>query len=101
MKDVLTYKGFVGTVQYQSREELFVGRVTNVKEEITYQGDSHSTLIESFHNAVDGFLNKNKEHYTGVLNCPIDKILYDKLMVDADSNGQTLNQYIIEILKRA
>lgn len=101
MKDVLTYKGFVGTVHYLSKEELFVGKVTNIKEDVSYEGNSHSTLIESFHKAVDGFLSKNEEQYMGALNCPIDKKLYDKLMTDAHNNGLTLNQHIIEILQRA
>lgn len=101
MKDVLTYKGFVGMVSYLSKEELFVGKVLNIKEDVAYEGDSHSSLLDSFHQAVDGYLKRNEEQFIGVLNCPIDKKLFDKLMAEAHTNGLSLNQYIIEILQRA
>ncbi len=101
MKDVLTYKGFIGTVSYLSKEGLFVGKVMNITKDVSYEGDSHSTLMDSFHKAVDGYLKSNEEQHTGALNCPIEKKLFEKLMADAHMNGLSLNQYIIEILQRA
>lgn len=100
MKDVLTYKGFVGSVQFLSKEEKFVGKVMGVNVDTTFEGESHSSLLKSFHEAVDNYLSQNEEQYTGTLSCPISKDLHSKLLVAATKNGVTLNQYIIDILQK-
>lgn len=101
MKDVLTYKGFVGSVQFLSKEEKFVGKLMNVNEEVTFEGDSHTSLTEDFHKVVDSFISKSEATYTGKLNCAIDKPLHEKLVKLASKKGLSLNEYIIELLEKA
>ena len=99
MKDVLTYKGFIGSVQYLSKEERFIGKVMNLDSEISFEGDSHSSLLASFHLAVDQYIDQIERQYTGTLNCPVEKQLHQKLVTEALASGVSFNQYIIQILE--
>ncbi|MBP8850386.1 MAG: toxin-antitoxin system HicB family antitoxin [Breznakibacter sp.] len=101
MKDVLTYKGFVGSVQFLSKEDKFVGKITGVESDVTFEGNSHGSLLESFHQAVDNYIVKTEAQYNGKLNCPISEELHNKLTLEANDRGISLNQYIIEILSKS
>lgn len=101
MKDVLTYKGFVGSVQFLSKEDKFVGKITGVEADVTFEGNSHGSLLESFHQAVDNYIIKNEAHFSGKLNCPISEELHNKLALQANDKGISLNQHIIEILAKS
>ena len=53
MKDVLIYKGFIGSVHFSTDDNVFFGKVEGINDLITFEGETVKELTESFHYMVD------------------------------------------------
>lgn len=56
MSDTLTYKGYKGSIEFSEADKLLYGQVLGVRALISYDGSTVSELIDSFHEAVDDYL---------------------------------------------
>lgn len=75
MSDVLEYKGYKGSIDYSSDDDLLVGKVLFIDSLILYHGNTVTEIKDNFHRAIDEYLDhcrrNNKEPnkaYTGSLN---------------------------------
>ena len=53
---MMEYKGIQGTVEYSEDDLVFHGQLLDVDGLITYESDSEHGLEQSFHKAVDDYL---------------------------------------------
>jgi len=53
MKDVLNYKGFIGSVHFSADDNLFYGKVESINDLVTFEGETVKELTEAFQYAVD------------------------------------------------
>jgi len=53
---MMTYKGYVGNVEYDDEAKIFAGTVINTRTVITFQGTSVDELEKEFHTSVDDYL---------------------------------------------
>lgn len=108
MKNIMTYKGYAGTVEYSEPDEILFGRIAGIDDIVSYEGESVSELRESFQEAVDDYL----EHceavgkapnrpYSGKFTLRIAPELHARLAAQAGALGKSLNQYAAELLSRA
>ena len=56
MENVLKHKGYVGTVEYSTPDEILFGRVLGIKDSISYEGETVVELKKDFHNGIDHYL---------------------------------------------
>ena len=56
MINELNYKGFLARVEFDPRDNIFVGHVIGVSEHISFHGETVPDLIAGFHQAVDHYL---------------------------------------------
>lgn len=57
----IEYKGFIGTIEYDSEDKIHYGSLDNIKDFVNYQADSVEQLYEEFHKSVDDYLELCKE----------------------------------------
>jgi predicted HicB family RNase H-like nuclease len=107
MNNTLEYKGYFGTVEYSSKDNVLFGKVIGVKSLISYEGDSIQSLTEDFQGAVDDYLEmcleKNIEPekaYKGSFNVRISPELHKNLVMFAYSHHKTLNATVEEALEK-
>ena len=107
MKNIMEYKGYLGSVEFSEEDEMFFGRVLGIRSLISYEGDNAKDLISDFHNSVDEYLKwcedegrKPEKAYKGSFNIRISPKLHKQLVICAMSHDMTLNGYIQEILER-
>ena len=55
MKDHLTYKDFIGSMHYNSGDEVFYGKIEEIDDLVTFEGKSLSELKKSFQAGVDEY----------------------------------------------
>lgn len=55
MKDVLTYKEFVGSVHFSTDDEIFFGKIEGIDDLVTFEGASVAELKKSFEESVDNY----------------------------------------------
>lgn len=39
MKNVLEYKGYLGSVEFSADDEVFFGKITGIRDVVTFEGD--------------------------------------------------------------
>ena len=106
VSNYLNYKGYVGSIKRNPDDSTYYGSVTGINTSVTFQGNNVVSITESFHNAVDKYLdycalNKKEpeKSFRGSFNVSIDPELHRKIALDASKKGITLNEYIAELIR--
>lgn len=104
----MTYKGYAARIGYSDEDELLVGRIVGIRDIVTFHGESVSEIRNAFHEAVDFYLETcaargeppNKP-YSGkfIVRMPVET--HEAVAITAESNGKSLNQWIVETLEAA
>jgi predicted HicB family RNase H-like nuclease len=61
VSNFLTYKGYFGTVNFNSDENIFYGKVFGISDLVNFEGASVKELKESFEESIDDYLETCKE----------------------------------------
>jgi predicted HicB family RNase H-like nuclease len=107
MKDVITYKGFIGSVHFASEDRVFYGKVEGINDLISFEGKTVDELEEGFKYMVDEHIKDCKKNhlpleksYKGNLNIRLAPELHKKAVRHAALKGISLNQYINEAIRK-
>ncbi|EAT58273.1 MULTISPECIES: type II toxin-antitoxin system HicB family antitoxin [Chlorobium] len=101
MKDVLLYKGYIGSVHFNADDEVFFGKIEGIEDLVSFEGNSVIELKKAFHEAVNDYIELCKEigkktdkSYKGSFNVRIAPDLHKKAKRLALMKGISLNQFI-------
>ncbi len=104
----MTYKNYMGTVEYSHEDECLFGRILGIHDVITFEGESVKELRQAFEEAVDDYLahcqkmgKEPQKPYSGKFLLRIDPTLHAKLAMQAQVNNMSLNQYAANVLAQA
>jgi len=61
MKDVLTHKGFIGSVHFSTDDRVFYGKIEGINDLVTFEGTMVDELENSFKLMVEELINDCKE----------------------------------------
>ena len=53
MKDVLTHKGFIGSVHFSTDDQVFFGKIEGINDLVTFEGTTVDELENAFKSMVD------------------------------------------------
>ncbi|MDR0835883.1 MAG: type II toxin-antitoxin system HicB family antitoxin [Tannerella sp.] len=108
MKNAMTYKGYVGTVEYSGDDDCLFGRIAGIKDIISYEGESVTKIRGAFEEAVDDYLEhcastgkEPNKPYSGKFILRLDPEIHARLAIKAQAHGKSLNQYAAELLAQA
>lgn len=103
-----TYKGYTARIEFDPRDEIFVGRLVGIADIVSFHGASVKELKEAFHDAVDDYLEMSEKlkrpaqkPYSGKLLLRVAPELHAKATVAAEAAGKSLNQWAAEAIERA
>lgn len=107
MDNVLTYKGYLGSVHYSPEDEVFYGKIEAVTDLVTFEADSAKQLRQEFETAVDDYLafcaevgkTPNKT-FKGVFNVRLGEELHRKAALTALSRQISLNELMTRAVRR-
>ena len=104
--NTMTYKGYLGSVAYSEKDNVFFGKIEGINGLVNFEGESVKELTEAFHEAVDDYLAYCKDEgiepeksYTGVLNVRLKPAVHRQIAILAKQAGMTINSYIKEALE--
>ena len=105
--DVLTYKGFIGSVHFSAEDNVFFGKVEGINDLITFEGDSVKELKNAFNYVIDEHIkdceNENisaEKSYKGSFNLRLTPDLHRRAAIVAKSQGSTLNAFVKKSIER-
>lgn len=57
MKKHMEYKGFIGTIEYSTDDNCYFGKVKEINDLISYEGESIEKLKLAFIESIEDYLN--------------------------------------------
>ena len=104
----MTYKDYIGTVEYSEEDSCLFGRIAGIRDIISYEGESVADIRKAFEEAVDDYLahcaeigKEPNKPYSGKFVLRIDPAVHARIAAKALMHGKSLNQYAAELLAQA
>jgi Uncharacterized protein encoded in hypervariable junctions of pilus gene clusters len=104
--NTMTYKGYIGSVNYSDKDQVFFGKIEGINGLVNFEGESVKELTTAFHEAVDDYLAYCEDEgiepdksYTGVLNVRLTPNIHRQIAMLALQAGVSINAYIKEALE--
>jgi len=108
MTNTMRYKGYTARIEYDPRDEIFVGRVLGIEDRITFHGATVGTLRHDFRAAIDHYLvdctargRAPQKPYSGKILLRVAPEVHARAALTAEAQGKSLNQWVAEVLARA
>lgn len=106
--NTMSYKGYTGRIEFDERDNVFVGRVLGVRSIISFHGETVAELRGEFEAAIDDYLLDCTEQgiapekpASGKIMLRVPPEVHGAALVAAQAAGKSLNQWAIEALKNA
>ena len=104
--NTMTYKGYLGSVAFSEKDQVFFGKIEGINALVNFEGESVKELTESFHQAVDDYLAYCEDEgivpdksYSGMLNVRLTPMIHRQIALLAIRSGLTINAYIKKALE--
>lgn len=101
----MEYKGYFGKVEFDDEADIFYGEVINLRDVVTFQGETVKELRKAFHDSVDDYLEfcaargeEPEKPYSGKFVVRVDPELHKTISIQARKNGKSLNAWVHEAL---
>ena len=106
--NTMNHKGYTARIEFDERDNIFVGRVLGLRALISFHGETVSELRAAFEAAIDDFLLDCKEQgikpekpASGKLMLRVPPEVHGAALVAAQASGKSLNQWATEVLQSA
>ncbi|MED5607459.1 type II toxin-antitoxin system HicB family antitoxin [Pseudomonas sp. JH-2] len=104
----MTYKGYAARVEFDDRDDIFVGRLLGVRDIISFHADNVAELHTAFHTAVEDYLADCAERgvtpekpASGKVMLRIRPEVHAAASLAAQAEGKSLNQWAESVFERA
>jgi predicted HicB family RNase H-like nuclease len=106
--NTMTYNGYSARVEYDERDEIFVGRILGIRAIVSFHGATVAQLRRRFEAAVRDYLSDCKERgvrpekpVSGKILLRLPPEVHGAALVAAEAAGKSLNQWATEVLQDA
>lgn len=103
--NMLTHKGYCGSVEYSEEDDCLFGRVMFIRSLLTYEGQTLAELKADFEGVVDEYLADCKadgrtpeKPFKGSFNVRVSSEVHRRLVLAAEKRHETLNKYVSDVL---
>ena len=108
MKNVMTYKGYKARIEFDQRDDIFMGKIVGIADTITFHGETVKKLRADFEAAVDHYLadcaatgRKPLKAASGKIMLRVSPDVHARALATAKTSGKSLNQWAEEVLDKA
>jgi len=107
VNDLLTYKGFIGSVHFSTQDDVFFGKIEGINDLISFEGESVKELKKAFRNVVDEHIKDCEREniaveksYKGSFNLRLTPELHRRTAIAAKVQGITLNAFVRMVIEQ-
>lgn len=105
---MMEYKGYIAKVEFDNDDDIFHGEVINLRDVITFQGQTVTKLRQAFQESVEDYLDfctergeQPEKPYSGKFSVRIEPELHRKITIRARMTAKSLNRWVSETLEAA
>jgi len=102
---MLSYKSYVGRVEFDDEADLFHGEIIGIRDVITFQGQSVAEIRIAMEESIEDYLDMCVKHkkkpekpFSGKLILRLNSELHRKIACAALREGKSINKWIMENL---
>ena len=106
--NTMQYKGYSARVEYDERDNIFVGRILGIRDIISFHGETVKQLRAEFEQAIKDYLADcaaqgiaPEKPVSGKLLLRVPPEVHGRALVAAQAAGKSLNQWATEVLQHA
>jgi predicted HicB family RNase H-like nuclease len=104
----MEYKGYLAHIQFDDEANLFHGEVANIRDVVTFQGQSVEELRQAFEDSIEDYLafclersEEPNRPYTGLFTVRLSPEQHRKVVLAAEKTGQGVDMWVTAVLDRA
>ena len=108
MKNLLEYKGFSAKIEFDERDEIFIGKLINTEDTVTFHGETVAELKQNFHESVEFHIElckklkkTTKKTFSGKVMLRVAPEIHANLVKKAAAQNKSLNQWATNVLLEA
>lgn len=108
MANTMSYRGYTARIDFESADNVFVGKLLGMNEPIVFHGASVEELRGDFEFAVDHYLaecekmgQKPEKPASGKLLLRLPADLHAAIVIEAAGAGKSVNQWVSDALATA
>ena len=106
--NTMSHKGYTARVEYDERDNIFVGRILGIRSIISFHGETVAELRAEFEHAIKDYLAECRKEgvhpekpASGKLLLRVPPEVHGRALVAAQAAGKRLNQWATEVLQHA
>lgn len=106
MNNLLEYKGYHATINYDSDDNILIGKVCWITDNLTFEGETVDDIQTAFHETIDEYLifceEQGKEpckEFRGTFNIRITPEMHRAATICATQKNITLNQFVAQAIE--
>lgn len=103
----MEYKGYSAKVQFDENANVFHGEVINLRDVVTFEGETVDELRQAFQDSVDDYLEfcaerdeEPEKPYSGKFVVRVEPELHKRLAIEARKRGVSINSLVGEALSK-
>lgn len=104
---MMEYKGYIGKVDFDDEANIFHGEVINVRDIITFQGESVQEIRQAFQESVDDYLafcaerqEEPEKPFSGTFTVRVPPELHRAIYIQARLANKSLNSWVSEVFEQ-
>jgi len=107
MNDIMKYKGYYGSINFDSEELIFYGKLEYIKTLASYEAEDAVGIQKAFQETVDDYLILCKQQniepeqpFKGSFNVRVGHKLHEKIALSAQNENLSINKFVKKILEQ-
>jgi len=104
----MEYKGYFAKVEFDDDADIFHGEVINLRDVITFEGETVKEIKQAFHDSIDDYLefcakrgDNPEKPYSGKFIVRVEPELHKKVIIEAHKTGKSLNVWVNDAICNA
>ena len=105
---MMAHKGYLAHIAFDEQANLFHGEVINIRDVVTFQGQSVDELRQAFADSVEDYLSFCAERgeatdqpFSGRFTVHLSPEQHRKAVLTAEKTGKDVSQWVAEALEQA
>jgi predicted HicB family RNase H-like nuclease len=104
---MMEYKGYFAKIEFDDDADIFHGEVINLRDVITFEGETVKEIKQAFQDSVDDYLDfcakrgeRPEKPYSGKFVVRVEPELHKKATIEALKTGKSLNMWVNDAITR-
>ncbi len=101
----MEYKGYSARVEFDDEANIFHGEIINLRDVVTFKGETVYELRQAFKDSVDDYLEycaqrgeDPEKPYSGKFVVRVEPELHKRIAIEARKKGTSINSLVSEVL---